>query len=297
MSNWNESEHPRDEDGKFTYKNGGASTSSGNSVQDRADILYPTMKNTEPKVNYNFKGLDNYKNENLSREDLLYPTMKSKKDDRLFTRGAVKIVTDEISGVKKGEPMTIEEAIKDVNPNYVFGGNATYKKNCQSCVVVTEARIRGFNLNVDIEYESEFKDKISERPNIAFIDPDTGEIPEFTNLKVADEAECEIFLNNTIKQNERYIFGFTWKSLTNERVGHVLIASKNENNELEFYDPQDNTISDISLLKKIKFKYDWTEEYCPPKILRIDNKELNYNILNRISKPAEIRKIKYYIPK
>ncbi len=40
MSNWEESEHPIDEEGKFTYKDGGASTSSGSSVQYRADIFY-----------------------------------------------------------------------------------------------------------------------------------------------------------------------------------------------------------------------------------------------------------------
>jgi len=88
MPVWNEADHPRDEDGKFTYKNGGASTSSISNVQDRADILYPTMKNTEAKADYNFNGLGNYKNENLSREDLFYPTMRSKTNNGKFTGAA-----------------------------------------------------------------------------------------------------------------------------------------------------------------------------------------------------------------
>ena len=31
MANWNEADHPRDDEGKFTYKGGGNSSSSNNS--------------------------------------------------------------------------------------------------------------------------------------------------------------------------------------------------------------------------------------------------------------------------
>ena len=34
---WNESKHPRDDDGKFTFKNGGA---SANTKENPASILY-----------------------------------------------------------------------------------------------------------------------------------------------------------------------------------------------------------------------------------------------------------------
>ena len=81
VNNWNEADHPRDEEGKFTYKNGGVSRSSGSNIQERADILYPTMKDKKPKINYDNIGLSNYYNKNLSREDILYPTMKSKNDN------------------------------------------------------------------------------------------------------------------------------------------------------------------------------------------------------------------------
>ena len=84
-----ESEHPRDEEGKFTYKNGGVSS------QNREDILYPTMKNETEKG--------------------------------AITGGAAKIVRDEIAGVIKGTPMTIDEAINGVNPHYEIFGNTTYK--------------------------------------------------------------------------------------------------------------------------------------------------------------------------
>ena len=62
MTIWDESEHPRDNDGKFTYKNGGATS-------------------------------DGSKEKSLSRADILYPTMKSKKSDGIITGGAASIDT------------------------------------------------------------------------------------------------------------------------------------------------------------------------------------------------------------
>jgi len=124
MTIWNEADHPRDEDGKFTYKNGGASTSSISSVQDRADILYPTMKNTEVKADYNFNGLGNYKNENLSREDLFYPTMKNKKYEDKFTDGVVNMNTSEmftpIKGNSKGNNILLKGYVSYDNSDKNF---------------------------------------------------------------------------------------------------------------------------------------------------------------------------------
>ena len=53
---WNEAEHPRDDNGKFTYKNAGSIKSSTDSInniddkmQKRANILF---NNTEDKKYY-----------------------------------------------------------------------------------------------------------------------------------------------------------------------------------------------------------------------------------------------------
>ena len=50
-------------------------------MQRIADILYPTMNNKLPKINYdNIElGLGNFVKEKLSREDILFPSMKDKK--------------------------------------------------------------------------------------------------------------------------------------------------------------------------------------------------------------------------
>ena len=114
-------------------------------------------KDKKLNIDINNIGLGNYSKENLSREDIL------KENDGIYTGNAASIVTNEIAGVKKGKPMSLEDAIQDVNPNFTWNGNQTYTTNCQASVIVADARVRGFNLNVDIEYESGFKHQLSRR--------------------------------------------------------------------------------------------------------------------------------------
>ena len=92
MGTWQESEHPRDDEGKFTFKNGGASSGGSNSNSlSREDILYPTMKDKEPNYDFFYKGLGNYGNNDIQREDILFPTMKNKRDEGILTGGAASI--------------------------------------------------------------------------------------------------------------------------------------------------------------------------------------------------------------
>jgi len=81
MTVWNEADHPRDDDGKFTYKNGGASNTTlyggienNNIGQGRQNI---SSKDTSSK-----KNLSNYRNKLLNvlgnsaeREDILYSSI------------------------------------------------------------------------------------------------------------------------------------------------------------------------------------------------------------------------------
>ena len=119
MSNWDEREHPRDDEGKFTYKNGGVSKIEKDEDiwQRRADILYPNMKDKKTNEHFTFNGLGDYKNENLSREDILYPTMTNKKEKGILTGGAASI---------------------DAVDNTIFSDNAlkktkSYIKNAEGC--------------------------------------------------------------------------------------------------------------------------------------------------------------------
>ena len=264
MTEWNEADHPRDEIGRFTYGNGGE---NGKSSKD------------EPyKENNNIQ----------SREDLLYNNTKEKNKPGNITGGAASIVNDEISGVKIGEPMTIEDAIQGVNPNYDIFGNPTYKTNCQSCVAIFEARIRGYDVEVNAPYGGGIKDKLEKRPNIAYIDPATGKTPEFTKIKAQNEFDCINYLENTVQKGERYVFAFQWKnSINKNNAGHIITVTRDSNNKLKFYDPQNQYIyNNAEVLETIKYQFNWSEEPDPPKILRVDDKELNKEVLDQISKPA-----------
>ena len=48
MSEWNEADHPRDEDGKFTYKNSGEQ-SKEDKMKNRADILFNSKDNKQKR--------------------------------------------------------------------------------------------------------------------------------------------------------------------------------------------------------------------------------------------------------
>ena len=80
-------------------------------MQRRADILFPTMKDKLPKINYDNigLGLGNFVKEKLSREDILFPTMKDKKE------------------IIKEEPNIEQIKINKKDIGYVTGGAASSK--------------------------------------------------------------------------------------------------------------------------------------------------------------------------
>lgn len=273
-SNWQESEHPRDEEGKFTYKNGTTtSTSSEDNFNAREDILYTTMQNETKNMNLENIGLGHSTNPNKASE--------------FMTGGAADIVNDEIQGVIKGEPMSIEDALKGVNPDYITGIPLN-KINCQADVAIFEARLRGFDIQVNMTDYS-LQDRLSANPNKAFIDPATGKVPEFTKLKSKNEFDCINYLEETVQKGERYLFAFQWKQKTfdGKPSAHIITVMKDKNNQLKFYDPQNSRDYGYNILSKIKYQFDWKEEPSPPKILRVDDKELNKKLFNQISKPAK----------
>lgn len=233
--------------------------------------------------------------ENLLQEraNLLYPNTQTKQDN-VLTGGAAKINNNNqtIAGVERGEPMSFEDAGKGVNPNYNYQIRNDYTTNCQSSVAVFEARLRGYDIETKLSKgfdEVETLDELKEHPNNAYIDPKTGKKPYFTTLKVKNAEECEQWLNNNIKQGERYAFAFKPmfnRSYNANETGHILEVMKDNNENLKFYDPQINRFYDRNMIKSIKFKFGLNEYEYLPRILRVDDKEIDHKVLNAISKPS-----------
>ena len=198
---------------------------------------------------------------------------------------------DTLAGVKRGTPMTFKEANEGrANPNYSNGGG--YRINCQSCVVTNEARRRGFDVETLPNTKGSMLSKVSRATNMAWIDPKTNEYPAYIfddSIKTA--KQCYSFLEKTIEQDKRYTFQFAWKGRGND--GHIICVDRTDKGDLRFYDPQTsdlymgNHIKDY--LKDLKYQ---TSVYglkvpLPPKVLRIDDKQFNVEVVEQILKGAK----------
>lgn len=194
---------------------------------------------------------------------------------------------DSIAGVKRGDPMTRDQADKGkANPNYLKGGG--YYTNCQSCVVAYEARRRGYDVITKPNTRGSMLDKLSRASHEAWIDPKTGKTPERPkpNEFVKTPKQCRNMLENTIQPGERYTFGHSWKGRS--RSGHIICADKDDKGNLRLFDPQSGQTmlgKDIdNYLSRVKYT---TTVYgmkinCSPRLLRVDNLSINPAYANGI---------------
>ena len=111
MAEWHEEYHPRDDDGKFTFKNGGNQQSAKEKMQNRADVLYDSMDN---KKIISSDKIDNTKFSDATwektrkfitgAEDFIPVAKRPLKDDVLT------IGYGHTEGVKEGDTITREQA-------------------------------------------------------------------------------------------------------------------------------------------------------------------------------------------
>lgn len=158
--------------------------------------------------------------------------------------------------------------------------NPTFSpNNCHSCVAVFEARMRGFNIET-LPYNSKTKDimdKLAKRPYIIYNDPKTGQPPNLLNTKAHNEAEVKKWLQNNIKNNERYAFMYKPK---NQEDGHMIEVMKDANGQLVYYDPQLGTELNEKELDDINYSA------FSPRAFRVDDKEINTSVLEQIAKKS-----------
>lgn len=188
-----------------------------------------------------------------------------------------------IAGVKRGKPMSFEEAAGDeINPHYYDGSEGNYN-NCQCCVVAYEARRRGYDVEAVAQNGKGKPGELSFHPFEAWLDKN-GVVCEGEVINVKNAKECYDWLDNKIKNGERYAFVFYLIRETDEgkfKEGHIEVLDKNNNNELRLYDPQSNITRDKELIiGRLDGLADFTE--LPPEILRIDNKQFNPYFINEV---------------
>lgn len=197
-----------------------------------------------------------------------------------------------ISGVKQGNKMSFEQADSgNVNPKY--GTEIGYSTNCQSCVVVFEARQRGYNVRVLPNKKGTVLEALSRQCNWAWIDPKTGKSPEYIfDSSLSTAKEYLKFIQDNVKQGNRYTIQFAWSGRGHS--GHIVNLDRTKDGKLRIKDNQRGVgersewIGDdevMAYLSKMKY-FDYTllgDKYsCVPKLLRIDNMEFNPEVVNYI---------------
>lgn len=199
-----------------------------------------------------------------------------------------------LAGVKcnKKRSMTIEEADNGkTNPRYF--DDLSYKINCQTCVVAYEARLRGYDVVAKGNTTGSMLERLAGNTALAWIDPKTGKKPEYIQDEKANTPKrFTKFLEDTIKENERYTVQFGWKGRT--RCGHIVNISR-EDGEIVLRDNQapmemiykgDKALEEYFKEVKYYFRVGRMKLYAGPKLLRIDNLMFNEDVVNKILEKA-----------
>lgn len=119
MATWNEADHPRDDEGKFTYKNGDSSGKNSNTLlyggieyndadESIEDKLYKNTTSKEKLLNYRNKLL-NILGDSLEREEILY-------SDHIELEN--KILNNTISKIKLSKERLVNSVKKISKPEF-----------------------------------------------------------------------------------------------------------------------------------------------------------------------------------
>lgn len=203
----------------------------------------------------------------------------------------------QISNVLPRDGMTYEQADSGhVNPNY--GKDIGYSVNCQSCVVTFEARERGYDVQVLPCTKGSVLERLSHDPRMAWIDPKTGKHPDyiFDNNRRTPEEYLD-FVNEVVKPGNRYTIQFAWKGRGHS--GHIVNIDRTPNGLLRIKDNQrglgekSEWIGDFAILDYLsRIKYEDAVLFgratpCVPQLLRIDNMDFDYSVVNYIMKGVD----------
>ena len=202
-----------------------------------------------------------------------------------------------IANVAPGENMKFEQADSGhVNPDY--GKDYSYSINCQSCVVTFEARERGYDVQVLPCTKGSALERLSHDPRMAWIDPKTGKHPDYIydNNRRTPEDYLD-FVNEVVKPGNRYTIQFAWKGRGHS--GHIVNIDRTPNGLLRIKDNQrglgekSEWIGDFAVLDYLsRVKYEDTSLFggktpCVPQLLRIDNMDFDFSVVNHIMKGAD----------
>lgn len=142
--------------------------------------------------------------------------------------------------------------------------------NCQSCVVVYEARRRGINITA-LKYNPNPKSasyRLGANSGLAFKDSNE-QMPMCIKINEKNKNKTKAQLLKKLENIGRYHVG-----ANKGKKGHIFVAERLNNDTLLFIDPQDGSTYSIG---NILLQYDDFE------ILKVDELRFNRAILKEIS--------------
>ncbi len=143
-------------------------------------------------------------------------------------------------------------------------------ENCQSCVLVYEARRRGINITA-LPYmgKGTIAYKLGEDIALAFRN-EKGKNVHATKIK-GNEAKIKADLKKKLSEIGRYHIGVNY----NNGWGHVVVAERIDNKTIIIYDPQKSEYMSVASL---------TAEVSYLDFLRVDNLLIDYKTLKGVSR-------------
>lgn len=202
-----------------------------------------------------------------------------KRKERLLNNSEPIVLTDEqkknIEQIAKkyGFPVVRPMSHKKADSGSVnTGSGVKYSENCQSCVVVYEARLRGLDIATKEFIKGGVSDFLGSDTSLAWRTTE-GKHPKRKYL-YADRTKDMIADFETLTQNGgRYHIGINYE---NDKQGHVLCAKRIDRGEIILYDPQRNGIVELSEYKDIVYI----------EILKVDELLFDSDILGSIARKS-----------
>ena len=209
MQEWQEQDHPRDTDGRFTEKD-----ATARKITYRQNTPYSKI-------------LADDKAREAAEEPPLdwKPVKKKPMGERLTGHDSY---TGNIAEAEKGAPMSFAQADGHrCNPKY--GTEEGYSRNCQTCTAVYLARLHGYNVEALPYSEDSYTDLLAKNPIDIYIDdgkfraydPQTGmtfNLQDFSaELKERNTSGHTLYDITDCKVDEGYANKIMRKVKTDER--------------------------------------------------------------------------------
>ena len=254
---------------------------NGGKIKKAVDNYKPNdLKSTVDR----YKELERKYNDDLTAEpiqifddefDALNFAPDSEKDNFLiedktyFQQGA-------INGIERDKPMSFYDADNaKTNPHY--REDKAYQINCQSCVAVFEARLRGYDLEaLPFNSQNILAMELARNPEKAYDNP---QVQSLSILDYYDRKDLHKALSGRVNDGERHNLIFRWQDRATGKIyGHIVECHK-INDEIVLYDPQSNYLYKGKDINRTIGEYGFNFE-----TFRIDNLKFNKDFISSISK-------------